>query len=262
MTEGERQIPDMERVVALGASNLTRGFHTIVATARSVSGPQVEVLTALGHGRSYGMRSRIAVRALPGILQSGLWRQLEAMPPVRTRALVTDVGNDVLYEVPADQILAWVDEAIVRLQRVTHDIVLTDLPLERARRLSRVGFLAFRSILVPQCRLSLADVLDTAERVNDGLSTIATARGIQFFRLRAEWYGIDPIHIRPLHWRRAWQEILYGQSGIELPDAVRSRSEALRLYLRRPERQWILGREQFTAQRGVPLPRGGRVWLF
>jgi hypothetical protein len=44
----------MVRVVALGASNLTRGFQTIVSTARLVWGPDVEVLAALGHGRSYG----------------------------------------------------------------------------------------------------------------------------------------------------------------------------------------------------------------
>jgi hypothetical protein len=255
-------MPDMMRVVALGASNLTRGFHTIVATARSLSGPRVEVLAALGHGRSYGMHSRFTVRTLPGILQSGLWHQLEAMPPVPTRGLVTDVGNDVLYGIPADQILAWVDEAVARLRRITHDIVLTDLPLERAARLSRVEFLAFRSLVVPQCRLSLADVLETAEHVNEGLARIAAVRGIQLFPLKPEWYGIDPIHIRPSRWRPAWREILCGQAGVRPADAVSSRSEALRLYLLRPERRWMFSREQLTTQRGVQLAPGGRVWLY
>jgi hypothetical protein len=91
----------MTRIVALGASNLTRGFQTVVATARSMAGPRAEVVAALGHGRSYGMASRLMVRTLPGILQSGLWHQLEVLPPAPTRALVTDVGNDVLYGMPA-----------------------------------------------------------------------------------------------------------------------------------------------------------------
>jgi len=251
----------MMRIVALGASNLTRGFHTVVASARSIAGPQVEVLAALGHGRSYGMHSRFTVRTLPGILQSGLWQQLDALPPVATRGLVTDVGNDVLYGMPADQILAWVDEAVARLQRVTPDIVLTDLPLARARRLSRPGFLAFRTVVVPQCRLSLAHVLDVAERVNDGLETIAVARRIHFFRLKPEWYGADPIHIRPALWRPAWQEILCGEARTPA-GAASPPGEALRLYLLRPERQWLFGREQFTVQRGVPLALGGRVWLY
>jgi hypothetical protein len=252
----------MTRIVALGASNLTRGFQTVVATARSMAGPQVEVVAALGHGRSYGMASRLVVRTLPGILQSGLWHQLEVLPPAPTRALVTDVGNDVLYGMPADRIVMWVDEAIARLQRITGDIVLTDLPLARAHRLSRLEFLAFRSIVVPQCRLSLVEVLDTAERVNEGLASIAAARGVNFFRLKPEWYGADPIHIRPSLWRSAWQEILCPAPGVPTAEAVRSRREALRLYLLRPERQWLFGREQFTPQHGVPLAPGGRVWLY
>lgn len=257
------------RIVALGASNLTRGFHTVVTTARSMAGPRAEVVAALGHGRSYGMASRILVRTLPGILQSGLWRQLEVLPPAPTKALVTDVGNDVLYGMPADRIVAWVDEAIARLQRITGDIVLTDLPLSRARRLTRLEFLAFRSIVVPECRLSLAEVLETAERVNDGLESLAAARGVRYFRLKPEWYGLDPIHIRPSLWRSAWHEILRASergapTAEAMPTAatVDSRVEAWRLYLLRPERQWLFGREQFTPQHGVPLSPGGRVWLY
>jgi hypothetical protein len=189
---------------------------------------------------------------------------------------VTDVGNDVLYGMPADRIVSWVDEAVARLQRITGDIVLTDLPLARARRLSRAGFLAFRSVVVPQCRLSLAEVLETAERVNEGLEAIAAARGVRYFHLKAEWYGVDPIHIRPSLWQTAWQEIL--QSGAsnrerlepmtEVTEASRparsfgSRREALGLYLMRPERQWLFGREQFTPQHGTHLAPGGRVWLY
>ncbi len=259
----EQEMPEtMMRIVALGASNLTRGFNTVVATARCTSGPRVEVLAALGHGRSYGMYSRFTVRTLPGILQSGLWRQLDGLPPAPTRGLVTDVGNDVLYGVPADQIVAWVDEAVARLQRVTHDIVLTDLPLARARRLSRAQFLAFRTFVVPQCRLSLAEMLETAERVKEGLEEIAAARRIQFYRLKPEWYGVDPIHIRPSCWRPVWQEILCGESHGRPADAAGSKTEALRLYLLRPERQWLFGYEQLTPQRGVSLDRGGRVWLY
>src|SRR5947207_14876376 len=87
----------VSRVVALGASNLTRGLRIVVSTARQTWGPDIEIFGALGHGRSYGADSRVFVRRLPGILQSGLWRDLAARPPVPTRALVTDVGNDILY---------------------------------------------------------------------------------------------------------------------------------------------------------------------
>jgi len=249
------------RVVALGASNLTRGFQTVVSTARSAWGPQVEVLGAHGHGRSYGVPSRFVIRTLPGILQSGLWRQLDALAPAPTRGLVTDVGNDIMYGSSAEQILAWVEEAVDRLQRVTSDIILTDLPLASIARLSRPKFLAVRSIVVPGCRLSLAQMLQTAARVQTGLAALASARRLTFFRLNPVWYGFDPIHIRPSLWRTAWQEILAARS--ERPQHLRrSPVEGLSLYFMPPERQWLFGREQVTPQPGVALRGGGRVWLF
>jgi len=250
---------DVVRVVALGASNLTRGFQTVVSTVRAAWGPGVEVLGALGHGRSYGIRSSLAFRTLPSILESGLWTELESRPQMATRGLVTDVGNDILYGFSAEQTLAWVEQAVDRLRQVTHDIVLTDLPLASIRRLSSAQFLAFRSILVPSCRLSLAQVLDTAERVNEGLAELSAARGTRFFPLDPAWYGFDPIHIRPSVWRPAWQQIL---GAHQTSKSGTSKSEGLRLYLMRPQRRWLFGVEQFAPQSGVALARGGRVWLY
>lgn len=248
------------RVVALGASNLTRGFQTVVSTARAAWGPGVEVLAALGHGRSYGARSRFVVRTLPGILECGLWRDMESRPPAPTRGLITDVGNDILYGFSAQQVLAWVEETLGRLRRFTADIVVTDLPLDSIRRLSKPAFLAFRSVLVPSCRLSLGEVLESAERVNDGLAELSVANGARFFHLKPEWYGLDPIHVRPSLWRPAWREILGAQSQTD--EEAGSRLESLRLYLMPPERRWLFGKEQITPQSGASLRSGGQVWLY
>lgn len=250
----------MARIVALGASNLTRGFRTIVSTARSVWGPDVEILAAFGHGRSYGAPSQFLFRTLPGILKSGLWTELERRPPMMTRALVTDVGNDILYGFSVERTLGWVEEVLRRLRRVTQDIVLTGLPLAAVYRLSRIKFLVFRSMLVPSCRLTLAQVVENAERVNEGLLRLSQMYGAKFVHLHPAWYGFDPIHVRPSCWRTAWQEIL-GESvpgSREVPSMV----ESVRLYLMRPERRSIFGIEQVTPQSGVALRPGGQVWLY
>lgn len=251
---------DVARVVALGASNLTRGFQTVVSTARAAWGPGVEVLAALGHGRSYGVRSQVLFRTLPSILDSGLWSELESRRQVPTRGLVTDVGNDILYGFSAEQTLAWVEQALGRLRRVTQDIVVTDLPLASIRRLSNRKFLAFRSILVPSCRLSLTEVVDAVERVNEGLANLAAAGSVEFFRLDPRWYGFDPIHVRPSLWRQAWQRILGIQPHTSTSGV--SMAESVRLYFMRPQRRWMFGVEQFTPQAGRALPSGGRVWLY
>jgi hypothetical protein len=251
---------DVGRVVALGASNLTRGFGTVVSAARTAWGRDVEVLAALGHGRSYGAASSVLCRRLPGILESSLWRDLGSLPPVPTRALVSDVGNDILYGFSAERTLAWVEEAVSRLQRVTRDILLTDLPLASIRRLSEARFLLFRSILVPSCRLSQAQVIDVAEQLDAGLATLSAVRGVTFSHLDPAWYGFDPIHIRPSLWRPAWRQILGVPSTADGGDG--SPLEGLQLYFMRPERRWLFGVEQHTPQRGAALPRGGRVWLY
>ncbi|HEX5646085.1 MAG TPA: hypothetical protein VFX56_03880 [Nitrospira sp.] len=252
--------PEVGRVVALGASNLTRGFRTVVDTARSVWGPGVEVMAAFGHGRSYGAPSRFIGRTLPGILKSGLWAELDRRSRVTTRGLVTDVGNDILYGFSVERTLEWVEEVLVRLSQVTQDIVLTDLPLASVRRMSNLKYLAFRTVLVPNCRLTRTQVLDRAERVNEGLASLAETYGATFFRLDPKWYGFDPIHVRPSLWRTAWQKILGAESQTKAGGAVTV--ETMKLYFMRPERRWLFGVEQLTPQAGVALRSGGHIWLY
>jgi len=246
------------RVVALGASNLTRGLQSVVAAARDEFGPDVDVVAALGHGRSYGADSHFIGRRLPGILQCGLWRALDELPPAPTRAVVSDVGNDILYGFAPTAILDWVRETIERLQRHTGDITLAGLPYSGISRVSPLKFTIMRTALFPRCRLTLADVTDRAAFIEDGLRTLARTRGLRFVAMNPDWYGFDPIHIRPSLWQSVWRQML----AVDPPHRARSPLEGLHLYRLRPEHQWMFGIEQITPQHGHALPRGGRVWLF
>lgn len=247
------------RLVALGASNLARGMGAAVAVARETWGAQLEVFSAFGPGRSYGMDSSLMGRRLPGILDCGLWPALRGLPPARTRALVTDVGNDILYHVPIPRIVEWLDETVKRLSELTDDIVITGLPVERIRLLSPFAFLFFRTVLVPKCRLTQAETLAASERVDAELRRIAEERGARFVPMRLEWYGLDPVHIRPRAWAEAWHEIAAGKSG----EAGGGWTwEGLRLFMMRPERRWWLGFEQRGPQPGLRLPSGPTVWCY
>ena len=55
-------------VVALGASNLSRGLSRLLQASRCCSSSAVDLVVAAGHGRSYGANSRIWKRRLPSIL--------------------------------------------------------------------------------------------------------------------------------------------------------------------------------------------------
>jgi hypothetical protein len=246
-------------VVALGASNLTRALYTVVSTARSAWTPDIEFFAALGLGRSYGVKSSVFGRAVPGILESGLWAELDAMPAARTIGLITDVGNDIMYNIEVPQILEWIRESVNRLERHTSYITIAGLPVAGDRRLTDLQFRWLRYVIVPSCRLTHDELRHRAAVVNEGLRTIARERGHRFVELDSAWYGFDPIHIRHRDWRTAWSRML----GVETESEWRgSLGEALGLHLRRPQRQWLFGRELRQQEQGAPLPGGGRVWLF
>ena len=252
---------DVARLVALGASNLTLGLSSLLTTARGAFGPEVEVLAALGYGRSYGAPSTIAIRTLPGILECGLWRELETRPREKTRGLITDVGNDILYGVPSRQILAWVKEAADRLRGHMDDVVLTDIPRASIRRLSPATFLFFRTVFFPPCRLSRDEVFERVDEVNEGLAKLARSMSLRFVQQNPDWYSLDPIHIRPGAWPTAWQEIVGDSSGIERPERF-SPLELARLHLLPPERRFLMGVEQKVPQSGRKLRRGGLLWIY
>ena len=121
----QRGVDSNPRVVLLGASNLTRSISTAVATAQLHFGRQLEVLVASGHGRSYGLKSWFLGRSLPPILECRLWNDLALRSNVPTTAMMTDIGNDILFNVPVPVIAAWIETVLDRLEqansRVSHD---------------------------------------------------------------------------------------------------------------------------------------------
>lgn len=207
------------------------------------------------------MKTAFLGRTLPAITRCGLFKDLEKQPPAATVALVTDVGNDILYGAPVEDILAWVEDCLARLQSVGAEILVTDLPIASIAKLSEARFLLFRSILVPSCRLTLSEVAARAAAVVEGLHRLSVAHGATFFRLRPEWYGFDPIHIRPALWRAAWRQILLGTEA-ETKAAARTGGRLarwLRLYLAPPEQRWVLGLERRRPQPALRLGQGTSI---
>jgi len=252
------------RVVLLGASNLTRGVSTVVETARRIWGRPLDVWAAFGHGRSYGMASRVLGRDLPGIVQCGLWSTLARSPTVPTASLITDIGNDIVYGASVADILGWVQFCVEQLLRVHARIVMTQLPLQTVRTISERRYRLFRSILFPSSRLPLAAVVDRAVELNERLGDLCARLAITFVEPRPQWYGFDPIHIRMWHWPRAWLEILspWSAGGPKPAPARGSVRRWLMLRMMAPERRWFFGFEQRRRQPAGRLPDGTIVSLF
>jgi hypothetical protein len=200
-----------QRVVLLGASNLKMGFPEILAHLRAGAGGPLEILAALGHGRSFGTWSRfLGVRQLPGIVDCGLWEELDRRPPLPTLALVSDIGNDLLYGASVPQIAGWVGTCLERLAERRAEIVLGLLPLASLVKVSAVRYHLVRSILFPGRRAASWDaVLESVRELNERLRQEGLAHGARLVEPSPSWYGTDPIHVRRSMRHEAWNHIFH-----------------------------------------------------
>jgi len=195
------------RLVLLGASNLQRSLSTIVATAWQTWGQPIDIYTSIGSGRSYANPSRLLGRELPGISTSKMWDALEVAPPLPTYAIISDIGNDILYGIQPEKIAQWVNECLERLTRMGGQTVLICLPVDNLNELKTGRFLLFRTLWVPSCRLDLETVKNRANRLNQLVLDLGKQSSATVIQPERHWYGLDPIHIRRVSWKHAWSKV-------------------------------------------------------
>jgi len=251
------------RVVLLGASNLVRGISTVVETARQAWEEPLDIVAALGHGRSYGRESSVILRSLPGILSCGIWKSLESHPNIPTSALLTDIGNDILYGHSVDQTTDWIELCLKRLSRVTDRVVITELPLESSARMKKWKFFALRTIFFPSCRVRYEDAIVRARELNDRVVELANKYNVETIRPLETWYGFDPIHIKTRVFPAVWREIL-GKLHFDSKNNNYHASLRRWLLLRslRPEQRRLFGIVQQSKQPVYTFADGTRVSFY
>ena len=256
-------IDPQRRLLLFGASNLTRGLATLAGIARRAWNEPLDILAAPGNGRSYGLTTNIVGRVLPGINGCGIWRSWHARHALPTVAVVTDVGNDVMYGVPVEQILEWVAAVVKKLRDRDVEVVVTGLPMDAVRSLGPRRYLMLRSVLFPGNRDSFSDALRRSEEVEAGVRRLVEAHGAKFVAPRAEWYGFDPIHVRRAVWGRAWSEIV---SALQPPTSAQPVGVAPWSWVRsqfwQPEERRLFGIDQRRAQPSVRFSDGSRLSLY
>lgn len=252
------------RVILLGASNLVRSISTVVETTRQLWREPVEIMAAIGHGRSYGQDSRMLGRKISGIFPCPLWKDLQSRPALPTVALVTDVGNDLGYEVGVADLVSWVEGCLDHLERAGATIIVTELPLARLERLTEWQFLFFRTLFFPKSRITFDDIRSRADALNDSLVALCERRKIPVISVSGAWYGLDPIHLKRSVWREAWPTILANWRDAEA-EGLRLRMSLRRwAYLRAlaPAEQAIFGWECRARQPSGVLHDGTTVSLY
>ena len=245
ITDGSNVVPG---VVLLGASNLVLGWRPLMnAVFDHWHGP-LHIMTAHGMGRSYLASSRFCWRTAPGILECSLWPKLaENGRTSLSAALITDLGNDLVYGRTAAEVLQAVSDAVGRLLDVNPDcqIVVTRPPFESVKSLSQQRYLFFRSVLFPMCSISRLEIIDQMYKLDEGIRQF---RGVTVVSQPLEWFGLDPIHIRRRSQESAfrvflesWRKEAAGSTG---PDRVPRRRPRMAFC-----RMW--GKDRFYEQPSV-----------
>jgi hypothetical protein len=250
------------RVVVLGASNVSRGLSRLVAAVESRA-PGADLFVAAGHGRGYGVNTRVAARRLPSILRSGLWRGLDRHGGEAPLALVTDVGNELLYGARSVLVASWVRETVWRLADRGATIAITRLPMAGIAEVGPVRYRALRTFFVPGCRLSLSGLREAATRLDADLRTIAGDFGAHIIEQPAHWYGLDTLHVRRRHLDDLWHMAcnVWGIPVVESPVAS-SLATWARVGTKAAEVRSLGGVMRFTKQPVLPLRSGGTLSLY
>ncbi len=253
------------RIILLGASNLTLSLRLVIQLMQQRFGGPSEILTAVGHGRAYGVSSQMLGRGLPGIAACGLWQQLHEMESCPTVALLTDIGNDILYGVAPERILQAVESCIAGLQQQSAQVVVTNLPMAPVECLSERRYTIFRTLFYPSCQLSKDETISRAKTVHAGLVDMAAQRHFNLYEQPPRWFGWDGIHVN--YWQREgyYRDIL-GQfpDSFGCPESEKAAQQFLLTWQRWPQFSYktIFGRALYCTQPSGQLADGSSVYKY
>ena len=193
-------------LVLLGASNLSRGCFAFVRHLKASLYPYtVEALIASGPGRGYVAPGGLLNINYPPICSSDIFEvaQKKSDSGYQVVALVTDIGNDIMYDVSAERLTEAIQQIFSRLQSMNAEIFYTTLPAAFEKKVHPVWFYILRSLLLPFSRVSYDQATAGIIAVNKSLRESASAHCHLIPDMDC-YLGYDEIHYGWLRAHRAW----------------------------------------------------------
>lgn len=255
---------NVPRLIVLGASNVAKSLGVLAQVAQQQFQSPLDIVTATGRGRSYGHASWYLARSLPSILSCEIWDYLASQKKQQSYAVITDVGNDLLYEFSADQIAQWVEQCVVQLKEFTNDIVLSGLPIHNVKQISPAKFLLFRTIFFPRTKIPISEVQSHALRLHDYLRSIAARHQIHFVPVKESWYSVDPIHWKIAARPEVWDTLLEPLTARRCDRCLITSklSTELSYWFCRQKSHSMMGVTRVTPQPNVRLESGTTIALY
>jgi hypothetical protein len=207
-------------LILLGASNLSRGCFAFARHMKTCLHPRpVEVLIASGPGRAYYTSGGLLNVSYPPIYASDIFEvaQNKSKSGYQVVALVTDIGNDIMYGVSTEKVIETVQQIFARLQSMNAEIFYTTLPVAFEKGDHPVWFCILRSLLFPRSTVAYDEATAGVIEVNRFLKESACRQG-RLIPDMDRYLGYDEIHYGWLRAHNAWShvtEVVLGALGIE-----------------------------------------------
>jgi hypothetical protein len=189
--------------------------------------------------------------------------------------VLADIGNDLMYGVPPDRLVGWVESCLERIPRDAR-VTIVAPPLATLASLSSLRFQVLRTLFFPTRRVDWIPLRAALDQLTGGLRALASDRGVDLMEPPAHWYGgLDPIHTRLAQQSKMWRCLVAGGGAWPAGEVAGVGSEGLadvradvtardrwRFWMARPESWVLFGAEMGRAQPYAQLVGGMRLWMY
>ena len=194
----------------MGASNLARGYSALVNCLIHCLRPHpVEVLHAMGPGRGYCAKGGVFNVVYPPIGVSGILNAAgeRAQNARQVTALITDIGNDIMYNVPTVEIISCLRSLMQELDAMEAEVFVNPIPLVIEEDVSEFQFRILRAVFFPHSPVDYLGAADAVREIN-GFLQDAAGGCIHLLPSAKQFCGADKIHYSMLHSHEAWSRIV------------------------------------------------------
>jgi len=212
-------------LILLGASNLSRGCFAFSRYMKACLYPRpVEVLIASGPGRGYYASGGLLNVNYPPICSSDIFELAhnKSRSGSQVVALVTDIGNDIMYGVSTERLIETIHQIFSKLQSMNAEIFYTTLPVAFEKEVNPIWFYVFRSLLFPYSRVSFDEATGGIIATNKFLRG-SVSENLHLISDMNRFLGYDEIHYGWLRAHRAWShvaKVMLDIMGIEVAKEI------------------------------------------
>ena len=201
--------------IFLGASNLARSFYGLKRCITRCLFPRpVSFIHAMGPGRGYISQGGIFNAIYSPILYCDILKAAYNRRKINQQvvALITDIGNDIMYGVPVEEIIGGLQSLFDTLTGFEASIFVTSIPVDLKKDIGGFYFRILRRVFFPNSPVEHYQVSEAIEIINKFIIQ-SLNKNITAINEMKQFCGIDKIHYSLFKSRLAWSHIADNLTG-------------------------------------------------